>query len=166
VKFQTLLHHEESMKPVADFAVIIAPELLTPLAEPLSLTFSLADKKLSLPCLCLACQPGGLSEISRWCKPPVTPAKYSEPWKGDGRKARHYRRPSRAWGTHSRHTGGLHHRLIFMAPPAPTSRCRDNAKHKLSLLEEEWGEGNSTFASSANQTAQLEAPSQANLASC
>src|SRR5438477_4956797 len=33
---------------------------------------------------CLAFQPGGLAEISRWRKPPVTPHKVSEPWKGDG----------------------------------------------------------------------------------
>ena len=166
MKFRTVSHHDESMTATSGTGFIIAPKLPLPSAGPLILTFSLAEKELPLPCLCLALQPGGLPEISRWCKPPVAPHKYSEPWKGDGRRARHFRHPSRAWDSHSQHTGGLHHRLISMAPPAPTSRCHHNAKHKLSLLEEGLGEGNSTFTSSANQTVQLEASSQGNLVFC
>src|ERR1044071_345044 len=34
------------------------------------------------------------------------------PGRGGGITARHFRRPSRAWNSHSQQTGGLHHRLI------------------------------------------------------
>ena len=61
---------------------------------------------------------GGVADISRWCKPPVTHTKFDEPRQGrrNGRRAISAA-PAGARIQPSRRTGGLHHRLISNVPP-------------------------------------------------
>src|ERR1044071_3546649 len=61
---------------------------------------------------------GGVVEISRWCKPPVSTTKCGEPRPGrrSGRRAISAA-PAGARIQSSRRTGGLHHRLMSNVPP-------------------------------------------------
>src|SRR5205823_3403630 len=60
---------------------------------------------------------GGVADISRWCKPPVTHTRYAEPRqrRRNGRRAISAA-PAGARIQSSRRTGGLHHRLMSNVP--------------------------------------------------
>src|SRR5664279_2595866 len=71
-------------------------------------------------------QTGGITEISRWCQPPVMHGKCGEPRRGDGLASRDVRSPCRGLSSSLQTTGGLHHRLTSDVPPGRT--CQTHLK--------------------------------------
>jgi hypothetical protein len=67
--------------------------------------------------------PGGRSDISRWCKPPDLCQQERKPRQGRGNHATPFHRPLRGSPDFSFISGGCHHRLYSLTPPALTTRC-------------------------------------------
>src|SRR5436190_18594778 len=85
-----------------------------------------ADGGKRLLSTCLAFQPGGLTEISRWCKPPVRLRKCTEPPKG--RRNSNVQFPTPFQGLALTFATNR-----WFAPPANFPGA-SGAKHQISLL--------------------------------